>query len=73
MMCLTIGTVSLGELHLILCWGKIMSHEKIHFHVQMSAKFILLNKDYKQQSEPSITYLSFYLSFMSDNSHVIIG
>lgn len=50
-----------------------MSHEKIHFHVQMSAKFILLNKDYKQQSEPSITYLSFYLSFMSDNWHVIIG
>lgn len=57
--------------HIVL--GKIMSHEKIHFHVQMSAKFILLNKDYKQQSEPSITYLSFNLSFMSDNSHVIIG
>lgn len=57
--------------HIVL--GKIMSHGKIHFHVQMSAKFILLNKDYKQQSEPSITYLSFYLSFMSDNSHVIIG
>lgn len=74
MMSPTNVTVSSGELHLMLCWKKEnKSHEKTHFHVQMSAEFKLLNRVYRQQPEPSITCLSFYLSFLSDNSHIFSG
>lgn len=45
MMSPTNVTVSSGELHLLLCWEKEnKSHEKTHFHVQMSAEFKLLNR-----------------------------
>lgn len=58
MMSPTNVTVSSGELHLMLCWEKEnKSHEKTHFHVQMSAEFKLLNRVYRQQPESSITCL----------------
>lgn len=72
MMSTTNVTVSSGELHLMLCWKKEnKSHEKTHFHVQMSAEFKLLNRVYRQQPESSVSCLSFDLSFLSDNSDIL--